>query len=294
MILVAGATGHLGYEVVRRLRQKGEEVRALVRATSAPEKIAMLREIGAQPFTGNLRDRASLEGACAGVDTVVSTVSMIVTAQPGDSFQDTDAGGTIALIEAAKAARAKHFVFVSFDASHFPDTPLTDAKRKVEAHLKQAGIDYTILQPPPFMESWLGPMLFGDPKTGQVKIFGHGEGRIPYISVGDVAEVVCRSVSLPAARNSTMAFSGPQAISQREAVKMFEEAVGQPLSVTEVPPEALEAQWMNSSNPLEKSFAGLMLGIARLNEEAQPPSDEFSFEMATVRDYAARSAGKKD
>jgi len=286
MILVAGATGRLGSEIVRRLINRGEKVRALVRATSDHEKIAALKALGAETFTGNLRDRASLNGACSGIETVISTVSMIGTAQPGDSFQDTDAEGSISLIEAAKTDGAKHFIFVSFDASRFPETPLTAAKKRVESHLREGGIDYTILQPPPYMESWLGPMLFGDPSTGQVKIFGKGEGHIPYISFADVAEVAVRAVKLPSARNATITFGGPEAITQREAVSMFEQAMGKPLTVTAVPQEVLEMQWETSDNPFEKSFAGLMLGIAKLDEASVPPGEGFEFQMATVRDYA--------
>ena len=241
MILVAGATGRLGAEIVRRLRQRGEEVRGLVRTTSDPAKIAHIRELGGETFTGNLRDHASLVGACKGVKTVISTVSMIQTAQPGDSFEDTDGAGNISLIEAAKDAGVQHFIFVSFEASRFPDTPLTDAKHSVERHLREGGIDYTILQPPPFMEIWLGPMLFGDPSTGQVKIFGKGEGRVPYVAINDVAEVAVRAVNSPAARNATIVFSGPEAITQRDAVRLFEEAMGKSLTVTEVPEEALDS-----------------------------------------------------
>lgn len=291
MILVAGATGSLGSEIVRRLRNKGEGVRGLVRTTSGSEKIARLMESGAEAFIGNLRDRPSLDMACKGVSTVISTVSIIGTAQPGDSFQDTDAAGTISLIEAAKAAGADHFIFVSFDASRFPDTPLTDAKRLVEQHLKKGGIDYTILQPPPFMQSWLGPIIFGNPPTGQVKIFGSGEGRVPYVSLSDVAEVVVRTVSLPAARNATITFGGPEAISQREAVRMFEEAMGKPLDVTAVPEEALQEQWKSADNPFQKTFAGLMLGIAKLDEESQPLQPELAFHMETVRDFARKQTG---
>lgn len=126
MILVAGSTGAVGSEIVRLLREKGESVRGLVRATSAPEKVARLTELGAEPVVGELKNRASLDKACEGVRTVISTVSMIGTAQPGDSFADTDKAGTISLIDAAVAAEAEHFVFLSFDAERFPDTPLTE------------------------------------------------------------------------------------------------------------------------------------------------------------------------
>jgi len=289
MILVVGATGHLGSEIVRRLRQRGEAVRGLVRTTSDPEKIAQLREAGAEVFTGNIRDRASLDGACKGVKTVISTVTIIATAQPGDSFQDTDAAGTISLIEAAKDAGVDHFIFVSFDHSRFPDTPLTDAKRAVEHHLKEGGIDYTILHPPLYMETWLGPHLFGDPNTGQVKIFGKGDGHVPYISLNDVAEVAVRATSLPSARNATIAFGGPEGISQNDAVRMFEEALGQPLTVTAIPEHALENQWMAATNPFEKTFAGLMLGAARLDQDPVPMEPDLAFEMATVREFANKT-----
>ena len=126
MILVAGATGRLGTEIIRRLREKGESVRALTRDTSAPEKVAHLEELGAEIVRGNLRDRSSLDAAVKGADTVISTVSIIGTAQQGDSFDETDAAGTISLIDAAKGAGVGRFVFVSFDYSHFPETPLTN------------------------------------------------------------------------------------------------------------------------------------------------------------------------
>lgn len=292
MILVAGATGNLGSEIIRRLRAKGEAVRGLVRATSAPEKVARLRELGVETVTGDLRDRASLESACEGVRTVISTVSIIGTAQPGDSFMDTDKAGTISLIDSARAAGAQNFLFVSFDSARFPDTPLFDGKRAVEKHLRSSGIDYTILQPPPFMDTWLGPMLFGDATTGQVKVYGSGNGHVPYIMVADVAEVVVRALNSSLARNATIKFGGPEAITQREAVRLFEEAFGKPLAVTEVPEEALAAQWQSAENPFEKTFAGLMLGLARLDESPAPLAEEMAFEMTTVRDFAKRMAGQ--
>src|SRR5688500_20394913 len=132
MILVAGSTGNLGSEVVRQLRERGESVRGLVRQTSAPEKVARLREMGAETTVGNLRDRASLDEAVRGARTVISTVSIIGSAQEGDSFADTDAAGTISLIDAAKAAGVEHFIIVSFDGSRIPVTPLFEANRTVD------------------------------------------------------------------------------------------------------------------------------------------------------------------
>src|SRR5438128_3007376 len=156
MILVAGATGVLGSEITRQLRARGEPVRALVRATSAPEKVAALRQLGVETVEGNLRDAASLARACKGVEVVISTVSITFTAQPGDSIDATDAAGNVALVDAAEAAAAKQFIFVSADTSALPDAPLVRAKRSVQDRLARSRLAYTVLQPSLFMERWLG------------------------------------------------------------------------------------------------------------------------------------------
>ncbi len=290
MILVAGSTGSLGTEIVRLLRERGESVRGLVRATSATEKIAHLKELGAETAVGDLKDHASLEAACKGTTTVISTVTIITTAQAGDSFQDTDGAGNIALIDAAKAAGADHFIYISFNFEDFPSTPLTDAKRDVEEHLKSGLLDYTIIKPPLFMEVWLGPHLFGDLAAGEVKIYGAGTGRVPYVSTHDVAQVAVNAVYSPEARNRTIAFTGPDLCTQREVVEEFESAVGKPLIVTEVPEQVLEIQWQGAQNPFEKTFAGLMLGVARLDQPAMSRDETLPDDMLTIREFAQRRA----
>jgi uncharacterized protein YbjT (DUF2867 family) len=291
MILVAGATGVLGSEIVRRLRAQGKPVRALVRKTSASEKVARLNQMGVEIVRGDLKDRASLDTAVRGADAVISTVTTILTAQPGDSFSATDGAGTTNLIDAARAAKVERFVFVSFDTSRVPESPLTAAKRDVEEHLKQSGLTYTILQPGLFMESWLGPYLFADPATGTAKIYGPGTDGIRYVAVGDVAEVAVRALTVPTARNATIPFGGPEAISQRDAVRMFEEEYGRRFAVTDIPEQALEAQWRSASDPFEKTFAALMLGVARgLGSDVGEPAKEFGVTLTPAREFVHRTA----
>ncbi|MEX2110899.1 MAG: SDR family oxidoreductase [Gemmatimonadaceae bacterium] len=298
MILVAGATGVLGSEIVRRLRARGEKVRAMVRVTSAPEKVDALEDAGAQLVRADLKDKRSLLAACTGVDAVISTVSMILTGQLGDSFDSTDRDGTKALIDAAKTSGARKFVFVSFDTKCAPDAPLTRAKREAEEHLKRSGLDYTILHPSLFFESWLGPMLFADPAAGTAKIYGLGTQKIRYVAAGDVAELAVQSLTRPAAKNATIPFGGPEPISQRDAVRIFEEAFGRKFDVTEVPEEALEAQWSSAQNPMDKTFACLMLGVARgFDSGIEPAFGKFPMEMTSPRDYVrnlARSSQSKE
>ncbi|MDQ3674572.1 MAG: SDR family oxidoreductase [Gemmatimonadota bacterium] len=292
MILVAGATGVLGSEIVRRLLARGEEVRAMVRSTSNPEAVERLRKAGAETVVGDLKDPGSLGPACKDMTGVITGVTAITTAKEGDSFDATDGEGNKALMDAARKAGVRKFVLVSFDADVMPDSPLVRAKLSAEAHLKKSGMDYTILHPSLFLESWLGPMLFGDPVAGTAKIYGSGNHPIRYIAVGDVAELAVQSLSQPAATKATIPFGGPEEISQRDAVAMFEEAFGKKFSVTEVPEAALETQWKAAQNPFEKAFAGLMLGVARgLDTGLQPPFEKFPMKMTSPRDYVRRLAG---
>lgn len=291
MILAAGATGALGGEICRRLIVRRKPVRALVRATSDPAKVEALTKAGCEIVVGDLKHRASLDAACEDVDAVISTVSMIGTGKPGDSFEATDERGTLNLIAAAKAAMVDHFIYVSFDTDSVPDNPLRNAKAKVQEALRASSMTYTILQPSYFMESWLGPHLGVDVANARAQIFGSGERKMDYVSLNDVAELAVQSLTNPAARNATLRFGGPQALSQREAIRAFEEAAGRAFQVQEIPEQALEAQWQGATDPMQRTFAALMLACARGHEVAAADVlEKFPIRMTTVREFAERTA----
>src|SRR5688500_11779801 len=159
MILGVGATGFLGGEICRRLRLRGDRVRALVRPTSDAARVQMLRDRGAELVEGDLKDRASLDAACHGARYVITTASVTRSAQPGDSLRLTDQVGQMALVDAAKAARVEQFIYISYSGNIEVGHALHDAKRGVERHLRESGLTYTILRPSVFMEVWLNPML---------------------------------------------------------------------------------------------------------------------------------------
>ena len=72
MVLLVGATGRLGSRIARELLSKGTGVRALCRPSSG---YAALQRLGAEIVFGDLRDAASLDAACVGIDTVVTTAN---------------------------------------------------------------------------------------------------------------------------------------------------------------------------------------------------------------------------
>lgn len=292
MIAVAGSTGVLGFEICRRLRGRERSVRALVRASSASERVDALRALGCEVVTCDLKNRTSLDAACAGAGVIVSTVTVITKAKEGDSLAATDGAGNINLIDAARAAGARQFIFVSFDGTGMPDAPLVEAKRDVEAHLVRSGLAYTILHPALFMESWLGPMLFADTAAGTATMYGAGDVKFRYVAVADVAEVAVRCVDNPSARSRVIPFGGPEALTQREALMRFEEAFAKRFTVTELPEEALEQRWATAADPFSRSFAALMLGVARGAAAGRELPEEFPVRLTTVREFVRGLRGQ--
>ena len=214
MILVVGATGQVGGMIARSLLDQGQQVRALVRPGSNYQPLV---EAGAEPVEGDLKDPASLFPACGGVDTVITTAN---SAQRGgdDNPQTVDLEGNRHLIDAAREAGVRQFIFVSaLGASEENPVPFMQAKGKTEAHLR-AGSDgrmaYTILAPNIFMEVWM-PMIIGGPlRAGQpVTLVGEGRRKHSFVSARDVAAFAVAVVGHEAAMDRYFAIGGPEPLS---------------------------------------------------------------------------------
>lgn len=262
MILVVGATGLLGGEICRRLAYSGHAVRALVRRTSSPERLAMLERLGAQLVFGDLKDPASLRDACRDVDVVLSTASSTIARQEGDSIETVDRQGQLDLIEAAERAGVRRFVLISFPGSAI-SFPLQDAKREVEERLRLGGMPYVILQPTCFMEIWLSPLLGFDLANGRAQLLGSGRNPVSWISFLDVAACAVAAVHAQGGTSGTLRLGGPEALSALDVVRIAEQLRGSEMTVQHLPEDALRSQLSAATDPLQKSMAGLMLYCAR-------------------------------
>jgi len=294
MILVVGATGMVGREICRRLAERGEPARALVRTSSDPDRVAALRDAGVEIVVGDLRDRASLEAACSGASTVIETAAAMPFAFTTgvNDIRTTDIAGVESLLGAASAAGVGSFIYMSFSGHLDLDFPLANAKRHVEAKVRESGMVPTILRPSFFSEVWLGPAVGFDAAGASATIFGAGTAPISWISIADVAEFAVRSVHAPAARGATIEMGGPQALSPLEVVRVFEEVGGRPFAVTHVPDDVLRAQQEAATDDMGRSFAGLMRCYAK--GDAIPmdgTARTFGIELATVRSFAEASLG---
>jgi uncharacterized protein YbjT (DUF2867 family) len=248
MILVVGATGLLGGMITRRLLAQGKTVQIVVRPNSPSAELARagmatsaqeLIDAGAQPVAADLKDRASLNAACAGVKTVITTANAALRGGD-DTFQTVDLEGTSNLIAAARAAGVQQFIYTSaFGATPGHPHPLFNAKGQSETTLKASGLTYTILQPTIFMEVWI-PIVVGMPlRAGQpVTLVGEGGRKQAFVAVGDVAACAVAAVENPRAYNQTIMISDPTTYSWTEVTASVGRAIGQSVPVQYVAPGA--------------------------------------------------------
>lgn len=229
-LLVVGATGTLGRQVVRRALDEGHQVRCLVRSA---RKATFLKEWGAELIQGDLCAPETLPRALEGVTAVIDAA----TARPTDtlSIKQVDWDGKIALIQAAVAANIKHFVFFSIlNAKEFPHVPLMDIKRCTELFLAESGLNYTILQPAGFLQGLIGQ--YAIPILDNQAIWITGETTpIAYMDTQDVAKFAVRALEVPETVNQTFPVVGTRAWEAYEIIRLCERLTGKDGKVARLP-----------------------------------------------------------
>ena len=294
MILVVGATGSLGGRITRGLLAQGKPVRILARHNSPSEELAKvgrantarsLIEAGAEAVYGDLKDRASLTAAVAGVETVVTTAT--ATQRGGDdTVPAVDLYGTLSLIEAARAAGVRRFIYTStYGAAQGHPVPLFGIKGTCEAALEQSGMEHTILWPSIFMEFWIG-MVVGMPLMARqpISLIGKGDHRHNFVSEADVAAFAVAAVDNPRAANQRIGIGGPASYSWTEIVQAVSRVMGAQLPVQYLPP--------GSPAPLlPDEIGGLLNGMETFESfvDMSETAPAYEVKLTTLDDYIRRT-----
>lgn len=201
-VLVAGASGGTGRELLSRLRPTDLRVKA---TTRDPERIDALDRLGAdEVVVGDLLQQPDADRAAAGVDAVLCAVGT----RPGlealtGAF--VDGKGVINLVDAALEAGVEHFVFESSLGvgtarrglplpARVAIRPILRAKSRAETHLRQSGLSYTILRP---------GRLTDDPPTGAVVVGEGGDSVTGSVPRADIARLMVAAPFTAEAENRT-------------------------------------------------------------------------------------------
>ena len=275
MILVAGATGHLGTALVEVLSARGERVRILTRN---PERARALGVRDIEVMKGDVREPSSLAPALAGVDTVISAVTGF--GPGGGGTEAVDLRGNTNLVAAAEAAGAGRFILVSIHGA-CADHPLAlyRAKFAAEKRLRTSGMAWTIIRPTVFMELWAG--IVGDSliKGGKATVFGRGDNPINFVSVRDVARVIELAITGDQARGRTLDVGGPENITINQMVEVLAANTDRKAAARHIPLPALRVI-STLLRPLRPDIAGLIQAAVLMD------TADMTFDQAHAADHS--------
>ena len=229
-LLIVGGTGTLGRQIVLQALTKGYPVRCLVRNF---RKANFLKEWGAELIYGDLSIPETIPPCFQGITAVIDAS----TSRPSDLdiVKTVDWDGKLALIEAAKAAKVKRFIFCStLNLEQFSTIPLMKMKQGIEVKLKESGIPYTIFRLTGFYQGLIEQ--YAIPILEDLPIWITNENTcVSYMDTQDIAKFCLRTLQLPKTENQIFFLGGPKGWVSSEIIKLCEQLAGQSAKVKKIP-----------------------------------------------------------
>jgi len=220
MILVTGATGTVGSEVVTQLLAAGKQVRAMTRNPSKAKFDSRVDVV-----KGDFESPESLQRAVSGVERVFS-----LTFGPRIGIHERN------LSVEAKKAGVRHIVKLSALGG---DEEVRNAIRKWhdegEQAIRETGIPLTVVRPGAFMSNALH---WRETIRSQGKVFSnYGEGKLPPVHPRDIAAVVVRALASEGHEGKEYSVTGPEALTVGEQVRILSNAIGRTIEYVPVTDE---------------------------------------------------------
>ena len=227
-VVLAGAFGKLGSDILRALVRDGHEVLAID---------MIVRELADVPAGYEAKQvdvtrPEQLAGICDGADAVITTVGLTRTSAEVTNY-DVDYQGNLNLLNEAKRAGVKKFAYVSvLKADKAPKVPMLHAKYLLEQKLKKSGIPYVIFRPTGYfydIAKVFRPMI----EKGEVTLLGNKPVSANVIDTTDLADFILLHLD---DRNETYDIGGTETYTYEEIARMFFAAAGKEPVIKHAPP----------------------------------------------------------
>jgi uncharacterized protein YbjT (DUF2867 family) len=254
-VLVIGATGNVGRQVVTQLVERQVSVRALARRPAEAGLPAAVEVVG-----GDLTELDSLRSALRGV---VSVFAMwpLHNGDAAPAVMDTIAASTERLVLLSSAAARPELAD--------PANPISATHLAVEEAVERAGLAWTFLQPRAFATNTL--TFAAQIRAGDVVRGMHGDMAMTLIHEADMAAVAVRALTSDEHVKTRYELTGPELLRQSEQVQIIGEVLGRPIRWVEVSRAVAREQMLDA---IPESHVDRMLdAYARLAEsESEPPT----------------------
>jgi uncharacterized protein YbjT (DUF2867 family) len=228
-VLITGATGFVGREILRQLHQQGHSIRILARNRASSRVQEAISRWRAEVHPGNILEPASLEGALSGVEAVIHLVGII--SEVGQStFENVHTRGTRHMVAAAQQACVTRFIHMSALGTR-PNavSRYHQSKWAAEELIRHSGLQFTIFRP----SLIYGPEdqfvnLFAEivRRSPIVPLMGSPRARFQPVPVEAVAAAFTRSLAEPRSIDQTYDLCGPEAMTLSGIVDQIQDALG--------------------------------------------------------------------
>jgi uncharacterized protein YbjT (DUF2867 family) len=234
MILVTGAGGTVGSEVLKQLRAAGAQVRA---AFHTPAKAEKARAQGVDAVVLDFADRASITAALRGADQVF----LLGATAPNQVELESN------VLEEAKRAGVKHLVKLSVLEADKEQYTFARWHRAVEKVIEKSGVPYTFLRPTGFMQNFAN--FTGASIRAQGAFYQTADPKVSHVDVRDIAAVAVKAFTAPGHAGKAYELTGPEALTNTQAAEKISRATGRTVKFVQVPVETARQGMLGMGMP---------------------------------------------